>query len=123
MAAPADPELKKKIIQLIVIERVRAGQLLIEVSEAIERGEEPDSRIPGALGARTGKILALLWVLREMEPDRQRFFSLIETFGFKPEDDEMQAIDEIDADLAAHGSMAGELSFSAMKTRERKEED
>ena len=118
---PAAPPWKKQIIQLILIERQRAGEALIKVEEEFKAGREPQPRLAASINSSAGKIHAWLWVLRAIEPDLGRFYDLLETLGWHADDDEINALHHSDGDLMRFAGCAGEMAANAVRMREARE--
>ncbi len=115
---PVPAPWKKKLIQLILIERVRVGQSLCNAEVECNAGRQPSPLLAAAVNSGQGKIGAWLWILRESEPDRARFHSLIETLGFRSDDEEIRDLEKIDNDLEQYAHRAGEFAATAAKLRD-----
>lgn len=111
--------MKQKIIQLILILRLRAGTILIQVREGAENNRDESSALAADLNQTYGMMQGLLWVLREMEPGR--FHTVIETIGFRSYDAEIKQLNKLDELVHKYGPLAGEYAASSVKTRERED--
>ncbi len=112
--------MKLKIIQLILILRLRVGHLLIKTKRDFEAGNgSPEPAVAADLNRSYGIIQGLLWVLRQMEDEN--FASLIETMGLRIGDEEITQLGVFDQLLEKYGSIAGEYAATAVKTREEDE--
>jgi hypothetical protein len=113
--------MKKRIIQLLLIERCRIGMAIIEARKVIDEGKVPPSELAAIVNSGSGKMAAWLWTLREMEPSLSDFYNLIETFGMRADDAEIVDLAKIDQDLLKHAGMAGEMAAISVRLREEEE--
>lgn len=113
--------MKEKVIQLILIERLRMGVQLSKIKEDFDAGKaEPPPSVWAELNSTNGRLHALLWVLKQLTGER--FESLVETMGFHSDDEDVRSIGQLDLLIKEFGPLCGEIAASAVRSREEEPE-